>query len=85
MGRVSAPLLLGVHFSRKGKGMVGGGPPLPALNGVRERKSRPCRSLLVDAVNLEVWKQGARRDLLEKCPSRVQAPGLHGEAVTSVS
>ena len=40
--------------------------------------------MFVDAVNLEAWKQAALRDLLEKRPPRVQAPGLLWEAVTHV-
>lgn len=50
----------------------------------RSSEWRPCRSLFVDAVNLEAWKQAALRDLLEKRPPRVQAPGLLWEAVTHV-
>lgn len=50
----------------------------------RSSEWRPCRSLFVDAVNLEAWKQAALRDLLEKRLPRVQAPGLLWEAVTHV-
>lgn len=77
-GGVYVPFLLGFTFLG-GKGMVGGSPPLAALNGgPAGAVGRCCESRSVET--------GRRRETCwRKASTLRQAPGLHWETVSHVS